>query len=149
PKGVINIVMGPGQELAETLVTHPKVKRVTFTGSSAVGWKIHEMAKRKKVTLELGSNAPNIIFEDADLDVAVNAIVIGGFTYAGQACVSAQRIYVQEAVYQPFLEKLTKKVKALQTGDPLDESTDMGPMITKEAAERAELWVTEAVEQGA
>ncbi|MBT2569638.1 aldehyde dehydrogenase family protein [Planococcus sp. ISL-110] len=149
PKGVINIVMGPGQELAETLVTHPKVKRVTFTGSSAVGWKIHEMAKRKKVTLELGSNAPNIIFEDADLDVAVNAIVIGGFTYAGQACVSAQRIYVQEAIYSAFLENLTKKVKALQIGDPLDESTDMGPMITQEAAERAESWVKEALGQGA
>jgi acyl-CoA reductase-like NAD-dependent aldehyde dehydrogenase len=149
PKGAFNIVMGPGQGLVEPLVTHPKVKKVTFTGSGAVGWKINEMAKRKKVTLELGSNAPNIIFEDANLDVAVNAIVMGGYTYAGQACVSAQRIYVQETVYDQFVDKLVAKVKALKTGDPLDESTEMGPMITEDAAKRAESWIKEAVDQGA
>ena len=149
PQGALNIVMGPGQELVEPLVTHPKVKKVTFTGSGAVGWKINEMAKRKKITLELGSNAPNIIFEDGDLDAAVNAIVMGGYTYAGQACVSAQRIYVQEAVYKEFLDKLVAKVEALKTGDPLDEATDMGPMITEEAAKRAESWIKEAAEQGA
>jgi acyl-CoA reductase-like NAD-dependent aldehyde dehydrogenase len=148
PQGALNIVMGPGQELVEPLVTHPKVKKVTFTGSGAVGWKINDMAKRKKVTLELGSNAPNIIFEDGDLDVAVNAIVMGGYTYAGQACVSAQRIYVQERVYEQFLDKLVVKVKALKIGDPLEEATDMGPMITEEAAQRAESWIKEAVEQG-
>lgn len=149
PDGALNIVMGPGQELVEPLVTHPKVKKVTFTGSGAVGWKINEMAKRKKVTLELGSNAPNIIFEDADLAVAVDAIVLGGFTYAGQACVSAQRIYVHESVYQEFLDKLVEKVSALKTGDPLDESTEMGPMITEAAAERADSWIQEAKQQGA
>ena len=149
PKGVFNIVLSPEKELVETLVTHPKVKRVTFSGSSAVGWEIQEMAKHKKVILELSSNAPNIIFEDADLDVAVTAIVIGGFTYAGQAFVSVQRVYVQETVYQAFLGKLTSKVKALKIGDPLDEATDVGPMITQEAAKLAESWVKEAIEQGA
>ncbi|GMA60370.1 hypothetical protein GCM10025859_08100 [Alicyclobacillus fastidiosus] len=149
PKGALNIVMGPGQELVEPLVTNPKVKRVTFTGSGTVGWKINDMAKRKKVTLELGSNAPNIIFEDADLDVSVNAIVMGGFSYAGQTCVSAQRIYVHENVYDRFVEKLVAKVKALKIGDPLDESTDVGPMITEDAAQRAELWIKEAISQGA
>ncbi|MEW9677206.1 aldehyde dehydrogenase family protein [Lentibacillus sp. L22] len=149
PSGALNIVMGPGQKLVSPLVTHPKVKKVTFTGNGDVGWKIDEMAKRKKVTLELGSNAPNIIFEDGDLDVAVQAIEMGGYTYAGQACVSAQRTYVHEHVYEAFVEKLIAKVRALKMGDPLDESTEMGPMITEGAAKRAEAWVEEAIEQGA
>ncbi|MFD1037391.1 aldehyde dehydrogenase family protein [Virgibacillus byunsanensis] len=149
PKGAFNIVMGTGQELVKPLVTHSKVKKVTFTGSGVVGWKINEMAKKKKVTLELGANAPNIIFEDGDLDVAVNAIVMGGFTYAGQTCVSAQRIYVHQEVHDQFKEKLVKKIKALKTGDPLDESTNVGPMITEDAAVRAESWIKEAVDQGA
>ncbi|PWA04988.1 aldehyde dehydrogenase [Pueribacillus theae] len=149
PKGALNLLMGPGTELVESLVTHPFVKKVTFTGSNAVGWKINEMAKRKKVTLELGSNAPNIIFEDSDLDLAVNAIVTGGYTYAGQACVSAQRIYVQKPVYDQFLDKLVSRLATLKMGDPLDESTELGPMITEDAAKRAEAWINEAVEQGA
>lgn len=149
PKGALNIIMGPGQDLVEPLVTHSKVKKVTFTGSGTVGWMINDLAKRKKVTLELGSNAPNIIFEDGNLDVAINAIVMGGYTYAGQACVSAQRIYVHENIYDTFTEKLVAKVKELKTGDPLDESTEMGPMITEEAAIRAESWIKEATDQGA
>lgn len=149
PKGALNLLMGPGTELVESLVTHPFVKKVTFTGSNAVGWKINEMAKRKKVTLELGSNAPNIIFEDSDLDLAVNAIVTGGYTYAGQACVSAQRIYVQKPVYEQFLDKLVSRLTTLKMGDPLDESTELGPMITEDAAKKAEAWINEAVEQGA
>ncbi|RKQ35779.1 aldehyde dehydrogenase family protein [Oceanobacillus halophilus] len=149
PNGVLNIVMGPGQELVEPLVTHPKVKKVSFTGSGVVGWKINEMAKRKKVTLELGSNAPNIIFEDGDLDNAVNAITMGGYTFAGQACVSAQRIYVHEEVYDKFLGKLVAKVNTLELGNPLEESTEMGPMITEDAAQRAESWINEATVKGA
>lgn len=149
PNGVLNIVMGPGEELVEPLVTHPLVKKVTFTGSGVVGWKINEMAKRKKVTLELGSNAPNIIFADGDIDIAVRSIIMGGFTYAGQACVSAQRIYVHESIYNSFTEKLTAEVEALKIGDPLLESTDMGPMITEEAAKRAQSWIEEAINQGA
>ncbi len=89
PSGALNIVNGPGVDLVETLVTNPLVKKVTFTGSGAVGWKIQDMAKGKKVTLELGSNAPNIIFEDADLDNAIQSILMGGYTFAGQACVSS------------------------------------------------------------
>ncbi|WP_339233705.1 aldehyde dehydrogenase family protein [Oceanobacillus sp. FSL W7-1281] len=149
PKGALNIVMGPGQQLVEPLVTHKDVKKVTFTGSGAVGWKIHEMAKKKKVTLELGSNAPNIIFEDGDLDIAVQSILQGGYTFAGQACVSAQRVYVQESVYQAFTEKLVAAAEALKLGDPREESTELGPMITEEAAERAQSWIEEAVAQGA
>ncbi|MCT1578348.1 aldehyde dehydrogenase family protein [Oceanobacillus kimchii] len=149
PYGVFNIVMGAGEELVEPLITHPYVKKVTFTGSGVVGWKINEIAKRKKVTLELGSNAPNIIFEAGDLDIAVRSIIMGGYTYAGQACVSAQRIYVQESIYDSFLEEFTTEVEALKIGDPLEESTEMGPMITEEAAIRAQSWIEEAIDQGA
>ncbi len=149
PKGAFNIVMGEGAELGEDLVTHPLVKKVTFTGSNIVGWKINEMAKTKKVTLELGSNAPNIIFEDADIDATVTALVRGGFTFAGQACVSVQRVYIHREVYDELVEKLVSKVKQLKLGNPLYETTELGPMITEEASKKAESWIKEAVSQGA
>ena len=149
PKGALNLLMGRGEDLVKPLVTHSKVKKITFTGSNIVGWKIDEMAKRKRVTLELGSNAPNIIFADSDLERAVKAMVIGGFTYAGQACVAAQRIYVQESIYNSFIEKFVSQVKNLRIGDPFDELTDMGPMITVESAEKAESWIKESVQEGA
>lgn len=149
PKGALNILMGPGQELVEPLVTHPIVKKVTFTGSGTIGWKIKEMAKRKKVTLELGSNAPNIIFADSDLEKAVSAICMGGYTFAGQACVSAQRIYVEKEIHDTFISKLEEQLKQLKAGNPLDETTTFGPMITEEAAIRAEEWINEAVLDGA
>ncbi|MBM7599465.1 acyl-CoA reductase-like NAD-dependent aldehyde dehydrogenase [Virgibacillus halotolerans] len=107
------------------------------------------MAPRKKVTLELGSNAPNIIFSDANIEEAVRAIAMGGYTFAGQACVSAQRVYVQENVYDTFVEKLVNELRKLKTGNPIDETTTFGPMITEEAAIRAESWIKEAVGQGA
>ena len=149
PSGALNIIQGAGQKLVEPLVTHPLVKKVTFTGSGAVGWNIHEMAKGKKVTLELGSNAPNIIFDDANIDNAVSSILMGGFTFAGQACVSAQRIFVHQSVYEDFLNKLTEKVSDLRMGDPKEETTQLGPMITEEAAKKAESWIQEAVRSGA
>ncbi|TBL76140.1 aldehyde dehydrogenase family protein [Paenibacillus thalictri] len=149
PQGALQILMGPGTDIVEPLVTDPRVKKVTFTGSSAVGWRIKEMAKSSKVTLELGSNAPNLIFDDADLDAAAASIVKGGFVYAGQACVSVQRVYVQQNAYQPLLDKLLAEVGKLKVGDPEDPATDVGPMITGVAAERAESWVREAVAQGA
>ncbi|BCJ86275.1 aldehyde dehydrogenase family protein [Effusibacillus dendaii] len=149
PKGALNIVMGTGVALGEPLVTHPLVKKVTFTGSGPVGFKIKEMAGNKKVTLELGSNSPNIIFADANLDLAATSMVKGGFSFAGQACISVQRIYVQTDVYQSFLDKFIPLVETLKVGNPLDETTDVGPMITQDAANRIEAWVDEAVKQGA
>lgn len=149
PEGAFNIIMGPGSELGEVLVTHKLVKKVTFTGSGSVGWQIKNLAYRKKVTLELGSNAPNIIFDDADLESAVSSIVRGGYTFAGQACVSVQRLYVQRGIYDSLAEQLVAAVQTLTPGDPLDEATMIGPMITEEAAIRAVAWVQEAVEQGA
>lgn len=149
PSGALNIVMGLGSEIGERLVTHPKVKKVTFTGSGPVGWHINQLAAKKKVTLELGSNAPNIIFADANLDAAAAAIVRGGFTFAGQACVSVQRVYVERSAYESLIERLVPSVDKLVVGNPLDEETMIGPMITEEAAIRIENWIQEAVEQGA
>lgn len=149
PSGALNILQGPGTELVEPLVKHPFVKKVTFTGSGKVGWHIHELSGKKPVTLELGSNAPNIIFADANLEYAASTIAMAGYTFAGQACVSAQRIYIEEAVYEEFAQLLQQKVEALILGDPADEKTQLGPMITEEAAIRAASWIEDAVAQGA
>lgn len=149
PSGALNVVMGSGPELGETLVTDDRVRKVTFTGSGMVGWKLKEMAGHKRVTLELGSNSPNIVFEDADLDVAAKSLVRGGVVTAGQACISVQRIYAQRSIYLPLLEKLVANTMELRVGNPLDEDTDVGPMITEAAAARAEDWINEAIQQGA
>ncbi|MCG7344798.1 aldehyde dehydrogenase family protein [Sporosarcina sp. ACRSL] len=149
PPGAVNIVNGYGIDLVKPLVTHPKVKKVTFTGSDKVGWHVKDLAKEKPVTLELGSNAPNIIFNDANLENAAAAITMGGFTFAGQACVSAQRVFVHKEIYEEFVSLLTEKIESLKIGDPADETTQLGPMITEDAATRAENWIQEAVRQGA
>jgi acyl-CoA reductase-like NAD-dependent aldehyde dehydrogenase len=149
PSGAINVVNGFGTELVPPLVTHPYIKKVTFTGSGPVGLKIQEMVRHKKVTLELGSNSPNIVFPDANLESAVTSMVKGGFAFAGQACISVQRIYVHRDVYSSFVDAFVSAVQTLKVGDPALETTDVGPMITLEAACRAEAWVQEAVSQGA
>lgn len=149
PAGVVNVVNGLGADLVPKLVTHKHVKKVTFTGSGPVGYKIKEMAGNRKVTLELGSNSPNIVFPDGDIDAAVAGMVKGGFGFAGQACISVQRIYVHHEVYGLFLDRFVPLVKKLQAGDPVLETTDVGPLITEEAAIRVESWIQEAVNQGA
>ncbi|MGP7818352.1 aldehyde dehydrogenase family protein [Niallia sp. 01092] len=149
PDGVINVVNGLGTELVPPLVTHPYVKNVTFTGSGPVGFKIKEMAGNRKVTLELGSNSPNIIFEDANIEAAAAGVVKGGFAFAGQACISVQRIYVHKEVYSSFLDALLPKIETLKVGEPSQETTDIGPLITEDAAKRAEDWINEAVAEGA
>jgi acyl-CoA reductase-like NAD-dependent aldehyde dehydrogenase len=148
PDGVLNLLMGTG-EIGASLVTHEKVHKITFTGSLPVGRKIQESAGFKKVTLELGSNSPNIIFEDANLERAVTDLVKGAFAFSGQVCISAQRIYVQKAIYEQFLEKFIKETKALKIGDPKDEDTDIGPMINEDEAKRAKLWIDDAARKGA
>jgi acyl-CoA reductase-like NAD-dependent aldehyde dehydrogenase len=148
PNGVLNLVMGTG-EIGASLVTNEKVHKITFTGSLPVGRKIVETAGFKKVTLELGSNSPNILFEDANIEYAVTELVKGAFAFSGQVCISAQRIYVHRAIYEQFLEEYIKQTKALKIGDPQNEETDIGPMITEEEAKRAKLWIDDAVEKGA
>lgn len=135
--------------LAERLVTDERTKMFTFTGSPAVGWDLKSKAGKKKVALELGGNAGVIVHSDADLEFAANRIVAGGFLYAGQSCISVQRVFVQKSVHDDFLERLLTKTKQLKVGNPLDEATDVGPMIHVREAERAEAWLEEATRAGA
>ena len=122
---------------------------LTFTGSPAVGWPLKAKAGQKKVVLELGGNVGVIVHSDADLNYAAERILSGGFSYAGQSCISVQRVFVQHSCYQAFLDIFLPKVKALVLGDPLDEATDVGPMIDSGAAVRTEEWIKEAVAGGA
>jgi len=146
---VLNVVVGGGGQVGDVLVADERVAMVTFTGSLAVGRRIHDHAGVKRVTLELGSNSPNIVFADADLDLAASALTRAAFAFAGQVCISAQRIYVQKPVYDDFLSRFVKRVESLKLGDPLDEAVDLGPMITPEEAGRVEEWIARAVEAGA
>ena len=149
PEGAVNLVVGPGGAVGEALVTDPRVGMVTFTGSSAVGLAITQKAGIKKVTLELGNTSPVVVAADADLDLAARRSAVGAFYNSGQVCLSVQRIYVQRAVYEPFLERLVEATRAMAVGDPLDEGVDVGPMIDVGEAHRIETWVREATEAGA
>ena len=148
PPGALSILPCYG-ERAEQLVRDDRLAVVSFTGSSAVGWYLRSIAGRKKVSLELGGNAPAIIHEDADLSHASKRIAVGGFTNAGQNCISVQRVMVHRPVYHEMVETMLDEIKQLKVGDPREETTDVGPMIKEEAAVRAESWVQEAKEQGA
>ncbi|HXI34178.1 MAG TPA: aldehyde dehydrogenase family protein [Gemmatimonadales bacterium] len=136
-------------EVAQILIEDPRVRMITFTGSARAGWAIRAKAGSKRVALELGGNAGVIVAADADLEWAAARCAIGGFTYAGQSCISTQRIYVHEAVYQQFLDLFVPKVEALKVGDVLDDKVDVGPMISLDAAERVARWIAEAVAAGA
>ena len=148
PDGAVNIV--PCHvEVAQVLIEDPRVRLITFTGSGKAGWAIRSKAGSKRVLLELGGNAAVIIESDAGLSWAAARCAIGGFTYAGQSCISTQRIFVQERVFDAFLDLLLQRVRELKVGDVLDDHTDVGPMISAEAAERVERWISEAVAGGA
>ena len=136
-------------EVAQILIEDPRVRVITFTGSAKAGWAIRAKAGTKRVALELGGNAAVIIEPDADLDWAATRCAVGGFTYAGQSCISTQRILVHQDVYKTFLDAFLPKVRQLKVGDVLDDTTDVGPMIALEAAERVERWIREAQSSGA
>lgn len=148
PAGGLN-VLPVAVEDAEPLITDDRLKMLSFTGSAAVGWELKKKAGKKHVTLELGGNAGVIVHRDADLDQAAERSAVGGFAYAGQTCISVQRILVQRGVFEKFLQTFLARVKKLKLGDPLDESTDVGPMISEAAAARALRWVEEAAAEGA
>ena len=148
PDGGLN-VLPLSNEDASLLVTDERIKLISFTGSVPVGWDIKRRAGRKKVVLELGGNAAVIVHSDADLQYAVDRCVTGGFGYAGQTCISVQRIFVEHSVYGKFSDLLVEGVKKLKTGDPLDESTDVGPLIRESDAIRTANWIEEAVRGGA
>jgi acyl-CoA reductase-like NAD-dependent aldehyde dehydrogenase len=148
PPGALSIVPGSA-ETAQALVRDPRVAVVSFTGSSAVAEKIQASVGIKKVIYELGSNAPNIVCADADLDLAAHSLVQSAFNSSGQICVSAQRIYVQAQVYDEFLKRFLPLVDRLKIGDPMDETVSLGSLISRAALERIESWVAEAVHGGA
>ena len=147
PAGGLNIVPS-GYQAAEALLTDDRVKMVTFTGSPAIGWELKKKAFQKKVTLELGGNAAVVIEPDCDLDYALARTVVGSFSYAGQVCISIQRIFLHEKIYDRFMAAFEAKTKSLKMGDPLAEDTDVGPMIDEEAAKKTEEWVDEAKDKG-
>jgi glyceraldehyde-3-phosphate dehydrogenase (NADP+) len=147
PAGGLN-VLPSGYREAEILLTDDVVKKVTFTGSPAVGWEIKKKAYQKKVTLELGGNAAVVVEPDADLEFALSRIVTGSFAYSGQVCISVQRIFLHKKIYDRFMGDFIARTKKLKMGDPLEETTDIGPMITLEAAKQAEEWIKEAVGMG-
>ena len=148
PAGAVSILLCSNDDAAP-LSDDPRVRMVTFTGSSRAGWAIRQRATGKRVTLELGGNAAVIIEPDADIDHAVKRCVTGGYLYAGQSCISTQRILVHEGRYEEFTRKFVAAVGALRTGDPLDEATDVGPMIDEANAVRAAEWIAEALRAGA
>jgi acyl-CoA reductase-like NAD-dependent aldehyde dehydrogenase len=148
PDGALN-VLPLSNEDAGLLVTDDRLKMISFTGSAAVGWQIKRNAGKKKVILELGGNAGVIVNSDADLAYAADRCVAGGFGYAGQTCISVQRILVERSACAKFTDLMLAGVAKLRTGDPLDESTDLGPLIRESDAVRASDWIQEAVRGGA
>jgi glyceraldehyde-3-phosphate dehydrogenase (NADP+) len=148
PAGAVSIIPCEIEDAAP-LIDDPRVRMITFTGSAKAGWGIRARAIGKKVTLELGGNAAAIIEPDADLEHAVRRCATGGFAYAGQSCISVQRILVHADVAQAFTERLVSQVSKFRAGDPMDEATDVGPLIDEGNARRAEAWVREAVTAGA
>jgi len=148
PDGAL-AVMPMSNDNAGLLVADDRVKLLTFTGSAAVGWQLKGRAGKKRVTLELGGNAGVIVHSDADLPYAVQRCVAGGFSYGGQTCISVQRILVHEPVFERFTELLLQGVRKLKCGDPMDESTDIPPLIREQDAVRVAQWIDEAVQAGA
>ena len=148
PAGALNVIPTTNEDAA-LIVSDDRLKMLSFTGSSLVGWKLKANAGKKKVVLELGGNAAAIVHHDADLDFAAERCAVAGFSYSGQSCISVQRILVHKSVFDTFLQKFVERTKKLKPGDPLDESTDIGPLIRETDAERAANWVQEAVGSGA
>ena len=149
PAGWLNVLVGPASEIGDVLVEDERVKAITFTGSSEVGWGIRERAARKKVLLELGNATPVIVHDDADLEDATTKLAANAFSFAGQSCISVQRIYVQKRMYDDFVAGFVPKVEELVVGDPADAETDVGPVIDEGARERILTWIGEARDGGA
>src|SRR5213079_186871 len=129
PAGWVNVVVGSASEIGDVLVADERVKLITFTGSGEVGWKLQERAPRKRVKLELGNSTPVIVAADADVAAAATKLAANAFAFAGQSCISVQRIYVERPAFDAFVERFLPRVEALRVGDPADEETDVGPVI--------------------
>jgi acyl-CoA reductase-like NAD-dependent aldehyde dehydrogenase len=144
PAGWLNVVVGSASEIGDVLIEDERVKAITFTGSGGVGWKLAERAPKKRVNLELGNATPVVVAADADLDLAADKLAANAFSFAGQSCISVQRIYVERPVYDEFIQRFLPLVEALKVGDPADEDTDVGPVIDDDARERILDWIRES-----
>jgi acyl-CoA reductase-like NAD-dependent aldehyde dehydrogenase len=149
PEGVLSVLTGPGGTLGDALVSDPRVRKISFTGSTATGERITRMAGVKKLSLELGASCPVIVLPDADLEQASSAVAAGGYVNAGQVCISVQRVITHPRVNADFLDALVPKVEAIRTGDPSSPDTTMGSLITTAEAERVERAIAEAAAGGA
>ena len=147
PAGSVSI-LPMTRELGDKMVADDRFKLLTFTGSPSVGWRMKERAGKKKVVLELGGNAGVIVDKTADLDWAVRRLLVGAFTYAGQVCISVQRMFVHEDIWDDLMGRFVEGAKKIKMGDPLDPETELGPMVDGAAAERTQRWVDEAVAMG-
>ena len=141
PPGWVNVVVGKASEIGDVLVEDERVKLITFTGSSGVGWDLKRRAPKKRVNLELGNATPVIVAADADVSFAATKVAQNGFSFAGQSCISVQRVYVERPVYDEFVAALVPLVDALKVGDPAEEDTDVGPVIDEDARERILDWI--------
>jgi acyl-CoA reductase-like NAD-dependent aldehyde dehydrogenase len=149
PPGWLNVVVGPAAEIGDVLVEDERVRAITFTGSGDTGWKLAERAARKRVKLELGNATPVLVEADADLDDVTTRLAANAFAFAGQSCISVQRIYVRREAYDELVSLLVPKVEALVVGDPMDEATDVGPLIDEGSRDRVLGWIEEARAAGA
>jgi acyl-CoA reductase-like NAD-dependent aldehyde dehydrogenase len=144
PAGWLSVVAGPSAEIGDVLVADDRVRLITFTGSGPVGWSLRERAPKKRVNLELGNATPAIVLADADVEAAAGKLAANAFSYAGQSCISVQRIYVAREAYDRFVAALVPSVEALKVGDPADEETDVGPVIDASNRERILEWIGES-----
>src|ERR671939_2064295 len=149
PAGWLNVLAGSASEIGDVLVEDDRVKLITFTGSGTVGWKLKERAPRKRIGLELGNSTPVLVGASADIETAATKLAANAFSFAGQSCISVQRIYVERSAYDDFVQRFVPKVEALTVGDPGDEETDVGPVIDEDAKERILAWIEEARASGA
>jgi acyl-CoA reductase-like NAD-dependent aldehyde dehydrogenase len=147
PPGWLNVVVGPASEIGDVLIEDDRVKLITFTGSGAVGWELKRRAPKKRVNLELGNATPVVVAADADVAGAAAKLAQNAFSFAGQSCISVQRIYVERGAYERFVEGFVPHVEALNLGDPADEETDVGPVIDEDARERILEWIGETTGQ--
>ena len=147
PQGAVSI-LPMSRTLGDRMVGDDRFKLLTFTGSPSVGWRMKERAGKKRVVLELGGNAGVIVDESADLDWAIKRSLVGAFSYAGQVCISVQRMFIHRSVYDTFLERFVEGTRSIVTGDPADAETQLGPMVDEQQAARTESWVREAEELG-
>lgn len=149
PDGWLNVVVGRAAEIGDVLVEDERIKLITFTGSSEVGWRLQQRAPRKRVKLELGNSTPVIVAADADVELAASKLAANAFSFAGQSCISVQRIYVERPALDDFVAHFLAGVEALTVGDPADDATDVGPVIDADARERILAWIGEAEAAGA